>query len=63
MIGERVEHFQGKGTDLGALQSHVTGYLKGDGFRTQSSLPSAQGVVVQAQRVAPWLGWSTPTVR
>jgi hypothetical protein len=50
MIGERVEHFQGKGTDLEALRSHITGYLTDDGFRTQSSLPSAQGVVVQAQK-------------
>jgi hypothetical protein len=32
MIGDRVEHFEGKGTDLSALQSHVEGYLKGDGF-------------------------------
>jgi hypothetical protein len=50
MIGEKVEHFQGKGTDLGALQSHVTDYMKGEGFRTQSSSASAQGVVIQAQK-------------
>jgi hypothetical protein len=50
MIGEKVEHFQGKGTDLEALQSHVTEYLKDDGFRIQSSLASAQGVVIQAQK-------------
>ena len=50
MIGEKVEHFQGKGTDLGVLQSHVTQYLKDDGFRIQSSLVSAQGVVIQAQK-------------
>jgi hypothetical protein len=50
MIGEKVEHFQGKGTDLGALQSHIEDYLKKDGFRAQSSSASAQGVVVQAQK-------------
>jgi hypothetical protein len=31
MIGDRVEHFEGKGTDLRALQSHVEQYLKGGG--------------------------------
>ncbi len=50
MIGERVEHFQGKGTDLAALQSHIEGYLKNAGFKVQSSSPSAQGVVVQANK-------------
>jgi hypothetical protein len=50
MIGEKVEHFQGKGTDLGALQSHIEEYLKKDGFTVQSSAPSAQGVVVQAKK-------------
>ena len=32
MVGEKVEHFQGKGIDLAALQSHIEGYLKADGF-------------------------------
>jgi hypothetical protein len=50
MIGEKVEHFQGKGTDLGALQSHIEEYLKNDGFRVQTSSASAQGVVVQANK-------------
>jgi hypothetical protein len=50
MIGEKVEHFQGKGTDLGALQSHVEEYLKTDGFTTQSSKPSGQGVAIQAKK-------------
>ncbi len=48
MIGDRVEHFEGKGTDLSALQSHVEGYLRGDGFTVQTSAPSAQGTVIQA---------------
>ncbi len=50
MIGEKVEHFQGKATDLGALQSHIEEYLKNDGFKAQSSAPSGQGVVIQAQK-------------
>jgi hypothetical protein len=50
MVGEKVEHFQGKGTDLQALQSHIEQYLKGDGFTTQTSSPSGQGVVIQAKK-------------
>ncbi len=50
MIGEKVEHFEGKGTDLGALQSHIEEYLKNDGFTTQTSAPSEQGVVLQAKK-------------
>ncbi|MGD0320863.1 MAG: hypothetical protein ABSC00_04535 [Acidimicrobiales bacterium] len=50
MIGEKVEHFEGKGTDLGALQSHIEEYLKNDGFTTQTSTPSEQGVVLQAKK-------------
>jgi hypothetical protein len=50
MIGEKVEHFQGKGTDLGALQSHIEEYFKNDRFRVQTSSASAQGVVIQANK-------------
>ncbi|MGH3187539.1 MAG: hypothetical protein ACRDPY_10005 [Streptosporangiaceae bacterium] len=50
MIGDRVEHFQGKGTDLTALQSHIEEYLKGDHFTVQASAPSAQGTVIQARK-------------
>ncbi len=50
MIGDKTEHFQGKGTDLGALQSHIVQYLEGDGYRAQASGPSAQGVVIQARK-------------
>jgi hypothetical protein len=50
MVGEKVEHFQGKGTDLRALQSHIEEYLKTDGFTTQTSTPSAQGVAIQAKK-------------
>lgn len=50
MIGDKQEHFQGKGTDLTALQSHVEEYLKNDGFKIQTSAPSAQGAVIQAKK-------------
>jgi len=50
MVGEKVEHFQGKGSDLSALQSHIEEYLKTDGFTTQTSAPSAQGVAIQAKK-------------
>ena len=50
MIGEKVEHFQAKHTDLGALQGKIEGYLKSEGFSVQSSPPSAQGNVIQAKK-------------
>jgi hypothetical protein len=50
MIGDKEEHFQGKGTDFGSLQSHIEQYLKSDGFTVQSSAPSTQGVAIQAKK-------------
>jgi hypothetical protein len=50
MVGEKVERFQGKGTDLSALQSHIEQYMKTDGFTVQTSPSSAQGVVMQAKK-------------
>jgi len=50
MIGEKVQHFQGKGTDLGGLQQRIEDYLKSEGFSVQVSAPSPQGVVIQAQK-------------
>ena len=50
MIGDKVEHFQGKGKDPSAVQSHIEQYLKSDGFTVQTSSPSAQGVVLQAKK-------------
>lgn len=50
MIGDKQEHFQDKGTDLSALQSHIEEYLKNDGFTVQTSAPSSQGVVIQARK-------------
>lgn len=50
MVGDKEEHFQGKGTDLGALQAHIEEYLKTNGFKVQTSAPSDEGVVIQAKK-------------
>ncbi len=49
-IGDKTLHFQGKGTDLGALQQKIEEYLKSDGFTVQSSAPSDKGTVLQAKK-------------
>ncbi len=50
MIGEKVQHFQGKGTDLASLQQKIEDYLKAEKFSVQTSAASAHGVVIQAQK-------------
>jgi hypothetical protein len=50
MIGEKVRHYQGKNTDLNVLKGKIEEYLKGDGFKVQSSAPSPHGTVIQAQK-------------
>ncbi len=50
MIGEKVMHFQGKGTDLAELQQKISSYLESDGFTVQSSDPSTQGTLLQAKK-------------
>ncbi len=50
MIGEKVEQFQNKGTDLGGLQGKIEEYLKAEGFTSQTSAPSSQGTVIQAKK-------------
>jgi hypothetical protein len=50
VIGEKVEQFQGRSTDLSALQTHIEEYLKNDGFSVQTSSASAQGVAIQAKK-------------
>jgi hypothetical protein len=50
MIGEKVQRFQGKGTDLSALQGKIESYLQSEGFTVQTSAPSAQGTVIQARK-------------
>lgn len=49
-LGDKSLHFQGKGTDLNALQQSIEEYLKSDGFSVQSSTPSGQGTVLQAKK-------------
>jgi hypothetical protein len=50
MIGEKVRHYQGKKVDLNVLKGKIEEYLKGDGFKLQSSTPSPHGTVIQAQK-------------
>jgi hypothetical protein len=50
MIGEKVRHYQDKNTDLASLKSKIEDYLKKDGFKVQSSVPSPHGTVIQAQK-------------
>jgi hypothetical protein len=50
-VGEKVQHFEGKGTDLGDLQQKIESYLKSDGYTTQSTPASEQGgSVTQAKK-------------
>lgn len=50
MIGEKVQHFQGKGTDLGALQGKIQSYLESERFTVQASASSSHGTVLQAKK-------------
>jgi hypothetical protein len=50
MLGDKSEHFEGKGTNLTALELHITEYLENDGFTVQTSPPSDQGTVIQARK-------------
>jgi len=49
MIGEKVQQFQGKSTDLGNLQGKIEDYLKSEGF-TLEAAPSSHGTVIQAKK-------------
>jgi hypothetical protein len=50
MLGDKSEHFAGKGTNLTELETHITQYLQTDGFTVQTSPPSDQGTVIQATK-------------
>ncbi len=50
MLGDKSEHFEGKGTNLTDLELHLTQYLKDDGFTVQSAPPGDQGTVIQTQK-------------
>lgn len=49
-IGQKVQHFEGKGTDLAQLASGIESYLQSEKFTTQSSADSDQGSVIQAKK-------------
>ncbi len=49
-VGEKVLHFENKGSDLGALQKKIEDYLTSDGFTVQASAASTQGTVIQAKK-------------
>jgi hypothetical protein len=49
-IGEKVLHFQNKGTDLSTLQLQIENYLRNEGFSVQCSPRSTQGAVIQAKK-------------
>jgi hypothetical protein len=50
MIGEKVQQFQGKGTDLSELQAKIASYLQTEGFTVQSSPATTDGSVIQAKK-------------
>ena|SRR5579864_6939532 len=50
MIGEKVQQFQGKDTDLNDLQAKIESYLKSEGFTVQTSPPGPDGTVIQAKK-------------
>jgi hypothetical protein len=50
VLGDKQEHFEGKGTEISALQSHIEEYLKNNGFQVQTSQASDQGTVIQAKK-------------
>jgi hypothetical protein len=50
MLGDKSEHFEGKGTNLTDLETHITQYLQNDGFTVESAPPSDQGTVIQARK-------------
>ncbi|HTB09293.1 MAG TPA: hypothetical protein VK704_05705 [Acidimicrobiales bacterium] len=54
MLGDKEEHFVGKGTDLSALASHIEEYLKTNGYTVQSAPPSEAGSVIQAHKGGFW---------
>jgi hypothetical protein len=50
MLGDKSEHFEGKGTNLTDLETHITQYLENDGFAVQTAPQSDQGTVIQAKK-------------
>jgi hypothetical protein len=50
MIGDKTVNYQGKNTDLSALNDSIVSYLKTDGFKIQAPKLSTGGYLIQAQK-------------
>jgi hypothetical protein len=50
MIGVKEEHFEGKGTQLDALEAHIEEYLKKDGFTVETGPAADNTRVIQAKK-------------
>jgi hypothetical protein len=50
MIGEKVQHFQRKATNLASLREKVEDSVKSERGSVQDTTPRRQGVVIQAPR-------------
>jgi hypothetical protein len=50
MIGDKTLNYQGKNTDLNALNDSIVTYLQTDGFKVQAPKPSGLGWLIQAQK-------------
>jgi hypothetical protein len=58
MIGVKEEHFEGKGTQLDALEAHIEDYLKKDGFTVETGPAADNTRVIQAKKG----GWMSKVV-
>jgi hypothetical protein len=50
MIGDKTVNYQGKNTDLNALNERIVSYLETDGFKVQAPKLSTGGYLIQAQK-------------
>jgi hypothetical protein len=50
MIGDKTVKYQGKNTDLNALNNSIVTYLQTEGFKVQAPKPSGLGWLIQAQK-------------
>ncbi|MDA8355739.1 MAG: hypothetical protein M0Z95_05480 [Actinomycetota bacterium] len=50
VIGEKVQHVQNKGTDLGELEAKIESNRNSEGCSVQTSSPGTQGLVLQAKK-------------
>jgi hypothetical protein len=50
MLADKTVNYQGKNTDLNALNDSVVKYLQTDGFKVQAPRLSAGGYLIQAQK-------------